>query len=86
MTARRIAVVVGIGWMALIGALGAWLGFSEAFLGATGLIFEGGYGEIENDEEELCAGVAVRAAVGPCSGRKEAPHRSGEDEGGAAED
>jgi hypothetical protein len=46
MTARRIAVVVGIGWMALIGALGAWLGFSEAFLGATGLIFEGGYGEI----------------------------------------
>jgi hypothetical protein len=44
--ARRVAVVVGIGWMALIGVLGAWLGFSEGILGAPGLIFEGGYGEI----------------------------------------
>jgi hypothetical protein len=32
--------------MALVGALGAWLGLSEAFLGAPGLIFKGGYGEV----------------------------------------
>lgn len=42
----RVAKAVGIGWMALVGALGAWLGLSEAFLGAPGLIFKGGYGEV----------------------------------------
>lgn len=46
MMVGRVAKAVGIGWMALIGALGAWLGFSETFLGAPGLIFKGGYGEV----------------------------------------
>jgi hypothetical protein len=42
--ARRIAVVVGIVWMTLVVALGAWLGLRE-WAGAPGLFFKGGYGE-----------------------------------------
>lgn len=44
--AKRIAVPVGIVWMALAAMFGAWLGFREAFLYAPGLFFEGGYGEV----------------------------------------
>ncbi len=44
--ARRIAVAIGIVWMTLVGAAGAWLGFREAFLYVPGLFFEGGYGEM----------------------------------------
>ena len=43
---HKIATVIGIAWMGLMVAVGLWLGFAGLFLGAPGLIFESGFGDI----------------------------------------
>lgn len=42
---RNLAKIVGVGWIAVFVAIGIWLGIRE-MLGAPGILFEGGYGEV----------------------------------------
>ena len=43
---RRAAQLVGLTWIGAVVVFGLWLGFRQAFLGAPGLIFESGMGDI----------------------------------------
>ena len=43
---REALRVVGIVWIGLVVAAGAWLGFAGLFLNQGGIIFESGFGDI----------------------------------------
>lgn len=43
---RKVAKYIGGAWLAVVIALGVWLGFSGAFLNVPGLVFQDGYGDI----------------------------------------